>query len=162
MTLEEALDFVRLHGVVLASAKGPAERLASAIAGEAITGSWWAHPMGREIFAIFRALAQSPEILVCRFVDGKVTLVHCRLWPALVRLAHRYPSERLAQIHDEHSARGHHVAKAIAFPHWVPAHVIEQASALSEEEACAMMGRWCGAAGHGLPSPSRRSRRARA
>ncbi len=40
MTAEEAIAFVREHGVVLVSAKGPVPRLVEAIAGETIRGSW--------------------------------------------------------------------------------------------------------------------------
>jgi hypothetical protein len=49
------------------------------------------------IFTIFQALAESPDILTCRLVGGKLTLVHRRLWPALARLAEDFGPERLAQ-----------------------------------------------------------------
>lgn len=42
MTAAEMLDFVREHGIVLVSAKGPAPRLTEAIIGKPIKGSWWA------------------------------------------------------------------------------------------------------------------------
>jgi hypothetical protein len=74
MTADQAMAIVREHGVVLASAKGPAPRLAELIAGESIKGSWWAHPRGHQIFAILQKKKKSPDILVCRLVNGKVTL----------------------------------------------------------------------------------------
>jgi hypothetical protein len=48
MDAQAALAFVRDHGVVLASARGPVPTLTHAIAGEAIRGSWWGHPQGKQ------------------------------------------------------------------------------------------------------------------
>ena len=135
MTPVDAISFVWEHGVVLASARGPVPRLAEAIAGEAIQGSWWAHPKGRQIFAIFQKLAESPDILVCRLIDGKLTFVHRRLWPALTRLAKDFDPDRLAQVHQEHTRSGYHVKRDVPFPQWVPADVMEQAQRLSEQQA---------------------------
>src|SRR6202171_3742686 len=142
MTADEAMAIVREHGVVLASAKGPAPRLAEVIAGESIKGSWWAHPKGHEIFAIFQQIDESPDILVCRLVNGKVTFVHRRLWPALVRVAHRFQANQLAQVHQEHTASGHHVSHELPFPKWVPPEVIEVAQRLSEQGACNALSPW--------------------
>jgi len=44
MNVDQARSFVQKHGVVLASGKGPVPRLAEAVVGEPITGSWWSHP----------------------------------------------------------------------------------------------------------------------
>jgi hypothetical protein len=142
MTTDEALSFIREHGVVLASAKGPVPRLAEAIAGEPITGSWWAHAKSHQIFAIFREIGESPDILTCRLVNGKVTFVHRRLWPALVRMADRFGANRLAQIHEEHTPSGYHVNRDIPFPRWVPPAVTEEARHLDELEACTALGSW--------------------
>jgi len=84
MTPQAALAFVEKHGVVLVSARSAVPPLVEAIAGAPIRGSWWAHPKGREIFRILQAVSDSPDVLVCRLVDGKLSLVHRRLWPALV------------------------------------------------------------------------------
>lgn len=130
-----ALAFVREHGIVLVSASGPAPKLTEAIIGGPIKGSWWAHPQGRHIFRILRAVTESDEVLVCRFVKGKLTLVHRRLWPALVRLAERFGPEHLAQVCEEHTPSGRHVSRDLAFPQWVPPEVMEQAAAMSEQEA---------------------------
>lgn len=142
MTAGEALSFIEKHGVVLASAKGPVPRLTEAIAGEPIKGSWWAHPRGHDIFAIMQTVYDSEDVLVCRLVNGKVTLVHRRLWPALARVAKRFPSKQTSQVHEEHTASGRHVTKEIPFPKWVPARVVEQAKALSESEALDSLGPW--------------------
>jgi len=140
MTVDAAMSFVREHGIVLASAKGPLPRLAEVIAGEAIKGSWWAHAKSRQIFTIFKKLSESPDILVCRFVNGKVTFIHRRLWPALVRVADHFHPAQLAQVHQEHTPLGHHESHEVPFPKWVPGEVIEEAALLSEAEALRVLG----------------------
>jgi hypothetical protein len=145
-TPETALAFVREHGVVLVSAKGSAPRLTDAIVGEPVKGSWWAHPQGRLIFSILSAVTASDQILVCRLVKGKVTLVHRRLWPALVQLASRFEPAQIAQVREQHTPSGRHVNTEIPFPEWVPSEVLEQAQAMDEQQACALLGPW-------LPSP---------
>jgi hypothetical protein len=142
MTAAEALAFVEEHGVVLVSAKGPVPRLTEAIAGELIKGSWWGHPKGRQIFAILEAVTESEDVLVCRLVKGKITLVHRRLWPALVRLAKRFPPDQIAKVRQEHTASGRHVNKEVPFPRWVPAEAMKQARSISEEDAIAALGEW--------------------
>ena len=147
-TAEEALAFVRRHGVVLVSAKGSAPRLTEAIAGEAIAGSWWAHPKSHHIFSILGAVTDSDQVLVCRLVDGKITLVHRRLWPSLVRLAKYFAPEQLAQVREEHTPTGRHVSRVVPYPHWVPAEVSAQADAVDERHALVALGAW-------MPSPNR-------
>src|SRR6185369_15060174 len=120
MTPDEAMVFVRQHGVVLVSAKGPVPRLTEVIAGEPIKGSWWAHAKSHQIFAILQAVTDSKDILVCRLVEGKVTLVHRRLWPALVRVADRFSPTQIAQVREEHTPSGRHVSREVPFPKWVP------------------------------------------
>lgn len=142
MTPAEALAFVEERGVILVSAKGPLPRLTEVIAGEPISGSWWGHPKGHQIFAILEAVADSEDVLVCRLVNGKVTLVHRRLWPALVRLAARFPPDRIAKVIQEHTAGGRHINKEVPFPRWVPAQVMKQSTSITEEEALAELGSW--------------------
>lgn len=136
----QAVAFVRRHGVVLASARGPLPSIAAAVAGEPIRGSWWGHKRGREIFAALEAIADSPDVLTCRLVEGKLTFVHRRAWPALVRLAKRFPRVRLAWVRQEHTAAGHHVNRIEPYPGWVPEAVELAASALSEDDALAILG----------------------
>ena len=147
-TAEEALAFVRQHGVVLVSAKGAAPRLTEAIVGEAIKGSWWAHPKSRHIYSILGAVTESDQVLVCRLIGGKITLVHRRLWPFLVRLAKRFGPEQLARVREEHTSSGRHASHAVPFPQWVPPEVLAQADAVDEQQALALFGAW-------LPSPKR-------
>jgi hypothetical protein len=142
VTEAEALAFVEQHGVVLVSAQGAAPKLVDAIAGAAVRGSWWGHPRGREIFRVLSAVQASPDILVCRLLAGKVTLVHRRLWPALVRLADRFPPERIARVREEHTATGKHASHEEPFPAWVPAQVRKEAERLSQDEAQRLLGAW--------------------
>ena len=141
-TAEEALAFVERHGVVLASARGAAPRLTEAIIGEDIRASWWAHPKSHQIFAILGAVSDSDQVLVCRLIGGKVTLVHRRVWPSLVRLATRFKPEQLAEVREEHTPSGRHASRVVPFPQWVPAEVMAQAKALDEEQALATLGAW--------------------
>lgn len=135
MTPREALAFVRKHGVVLQSARGAVPNLADHIAGEKIRGGWWSHAKGREIFRACEALAEHPDVLTCTLVDGKVTYVHKRLWPSLVKLASRFPKARLAKSWQEHTASGAHKQRRVPFPKWVPSEVVDTASRLSIEAA---------------------------
>lgn len=145
MNRNEAMDFVKTHGVVLASAKGPVPRLTDAIAGEPVSGSWWAHPKGKQIFRILRGVAESDDVLVCRLCGGRVTYVHRRLWPALVRAAAHFKPEQLAKLREEHTVSGKHVTHEIAYPGWVPEGTKAAASKLTESEALALLGRCVGA-----------------
>jgi hypothetical protein len=140
MTAAEAMAFVREQGVVLVSGKGAVPRLTEVIVGEPIKGSWWAHPKSHQIFATLQAVTNSKEILVCRLVDGKVTLVHRRLWPALVRVAGRFRPDQIAQVREEHMPSGRHETRVVPFPKWVPAEVKEEAKSISEPEALAALG----------------------
>lgn len=133
----QALAFIERHGAVLVAARGPLPRLTEAIVGEPIQGSWWAHPRGKHIFAVLRALEDSPDLLMCRLADGKLTLVHRRLWPALVRCAARIGPERLAQIREQHMPGGQHATREIAFPEWVPRDTATAASKLDDAAAVA-------------------------
>jgi hypothetical protein len=135
MNADAALAFVRQHGIVLVSAKGSAPRLTEAIAGEPIKGSWWAHSKSHQIFAVLQKLEASPDILVCRFMSGRVTFVHRRLWPAIVKLASHFRPEQLAQIRQEHTASGKHVNHLTVYPQWVPAATLEEAKRLTRQDA---------------------------
>lgn len=138
----DALAFVRTHGVVLASAKGPVPNLADAIADAPIRGSWWGHRDGKRIFAALRALEARDDVLCCHVVCGKRTFVHASRWPALVRCASRFPAGRLAWTREVHLPSGHHARADTAFPDWVPDGVVQEANALGEPEALALLGTW--------------------
>ena len=141
-SLLSAATFVAERGIVLASAKGAAPRLVDAIAGEQVVGNWWSHPRANEIYNILAAIQKSEEVLVCRLLNGKITLVHRRLWPALVRIAAKFEPQQLAMVAEEHAERGHHMTRATPFPEWVPSGVLEEAKALSEGQAVALLEPW--------------------
>jgi len=54
------------------------------ITGESLSTSWWNHPRGQEIFACLDSLEE--ETIDTRLINGKVTIVHKRLWPAVVAI----------------------------------------------------------------------------
>src|SRR4051812_15744128 len=97
-TAEDAVALVRERGVVLVSAKGSEPSLVEAILGRAFTGSWWALPEGKRIYATLGAVMDSEQLLVCRLIKGKITLVHRRLWPSLARLAAHFAPEQIARV----------------------------------------------------------------
>ena len=136
MTSAQALAFVEKHGIVCESA-GHARipSLAAAIAGGPISGNWWSHPRSKEIFAITRAVRDSAHILVCRVVDGKISFVHRRIWPALVRAEKHFPRRNLVRVHEVHSASGRHVLDETPFPDWVTEKTMTAAKRMSEADA---------------------------
>ena len=127
------------EGMLLQSARGPIPNVAELVAGEPIRGSWWAHPDGHAIFDALQTLSESPDVVRLRLVNGKVTLVHRRVWPALVRVSDRFPAERLAAIEEEHTETGAHRKIETPFPDWVPDKVVAAAKRLSEKQALAIL-----------------------
>ena len=130
---------MREHGVVLQSARGPIPNLAEYVAGEPIRGSWWGHRSGHAIYTVLNQVRDSPEVVALRLFNGKITLVHKRVWPALVRVADRFPAARLAAIEEEHTASGAHMTFDIPFPEWVPPEDVAAAAKLTTEEALAQL-----------------------
>jgi hypothetical protein len=127
------------HGMLLQSAHGPIPSVAELVAGERIKGSWWAHPKSHEIFTELGLLDASPDVVRLRLVSGKVTLVHRRVWPALVRLADRFTPKQLAALHEEHTASGAHKVQEQPFPDWAPDDVLRASEQLSVEQALAQL-----------------------
>jgi len=80
-----ALAAIERHGVLLLQdATRPS--LATLVAGAPVSGSWWSHPAGKAIYATADALDDDGIVTTVKLVDGKVTFVHKRLWPALVAI----------------------------------------------------------------------------
>ena len=142
MSPHQVIKFIEKHGVVLESAHGLVPNLAEAVAKRRIRGSWWADEKGREIFRLTRVVRNSSDILVCRLINGRITYVHRRLWPALVRLASRFDPKRLAKIQEIHTPRGEHELKITPFPRWVPPGTISLARQMSERMAATKLGNW--------------------
>jgi hypothetical protein len=135
---------VERHGVVLASAHGPVPCVADEVVGQPIVGSWWAHPKGKAIFAALSEIDDSEDVRSFKLVDGKVTFVHRRMWPALARLASDgvIAAARVASIQQEHMPTGEHRNVVTPFPDWVPDDVARAATALTVEDARAQLGAW--------------------
>jgi hypothetical protein len=157
--MDDPVAFVEKHGVVLEGGRGPLPSLAEAIAGEPIRGSWWGHRKGKSIFRASRAVRDCDEILVCRLIDGKITYVHRRLWPALVRLAKRLDKSGLAAVRETHTPSGAHKVDMVPFPRWVTPETRRLAESLSEEDARAQLGEWIHGYLRGGRSPAAGERR---
>ena len=54
------------------------------VAGERVRGSWWAHPRAQEIFQVYDAFEDHPDVLILKLISGKVTYIHRTLWPQIV------------------------------------------------------------------------------
>jgi hypothetical protein len=139
MTPRQARAFVEKRGIVLESARGPVPSLAETIAGEPMRDSWWGHPKGDSIFACSRAIRNSKDVLTCRLIDGKVTYVHRRLWPALVRLSDNFTAHRLAPIKEIHTAAGKHRIETVPFSRWVSPEERRKGTKLSAAQAIALL-----------------------
>jgi hypothetical protein len=81
--LRQAVDALDRTGLLfLHDARKPS--LTALVAGAPIKGSWWGHPAGKRIFQVASALEDGGQVLFVPLLSAKVTLVHRRLWPALV------------------------------------------------------------------------------
>ena len=70
----------------------------TAVVGNPVRGSWWAHPQGHTIFNTLNALAQHSDVLVTRLVQGKVTFVHRRLWTAVLAVGQSQAPWQFARL----------------------------------------------------------------
>jgi hypothetical protein len=82
-------------------------------------------------------LEDHPDLVSTRLINDKVTLLHSRVWPSVVRVSDVLGVERLAAIHSEHTASGAHHSVEAAYPSWVPAATLLDATSLGVEEAFA-------------------------
>ena len=135
------VKFVEKHGVVLASARGTVPSVAEQVAGEPIVGSWWAHPKGKAIFAALSELDDSDDVRCFKLLDGKVTFVHRRAWPVLVRLARagELEADRVASVQQEHLPTGEHRNFVTPFPEWVDDATAKAADKLTLAQARAAL-----------------------
>jgi hypothetical protein len=95
------------HDVLLPSAT-------RSVAGVSIRGSWWGHPAGALIYEALKGVES--ELARVKLVAKKSTLVHRRLWPALVAVARSGQAwqtaglapgeaELLSRVEREHTVR---------------------------------------------------------
>lgn len=139
-TAGEVLKFVREKGAVMQSARGPLPTLTEAIAGERISGSWWGHPQGHRIFALLEELHASGEVVACRLVRGKITVIDRRLWPALYKLRPKRKGPELDRVTQEHTRSGAHRSSSEPWPDWLPASERAAAEKLTEGDARDQLG----------------------
>ena len=77
-----ALQTLRRLGLLLETdARLPS--VASLIAGEPVSGSWWSHASAQEIFITLGQFADHRDVMFTKLISGKVTLVHRKLWPEI-------------------------------------------------------------------------------
>jgi hypothetical protein len=139
-TPRRALSLIEKAGVLLESGRGPVQALTDAIAGAPIAGDWSENPKAALIGEILRAVRASPDVLVCKLVQGRATFVHRRLWTALVRLAPVKGAHILDRLLDEPQPDGTIKTRTLPFPAWVTLQIKEAARALGEQEARTRMG----------------------
>ena len=73
------------HGLLLLS-DSTLPSLVSLVVGGPIRGSWWGHPMGKQIYALADRLEDTENVITAKLVSKKVTFVHKKLWPQLARI----------------------------------------------------------------------------
>lgn len=142
MTPRDAINFIRYHGVVLEGSKGLEPSLAAKVAGEPISGSWWGHPKGHEIYELTEKVRDSQAVLVCTLAGDKITYIHRRLWPAFVRVADEFQPAALNSVQEIHTSSGRHQRHDVPFPQWVPRPILASAKMLSRVEARAQIEVW--------------------
>jgi hypothetical protein len=54
--------------------------VATLVAGEKVSGSWWSHKAAQRIFAVSELLEDHSDVLIMKLVSKKVTFVHHELW----------------------------------------------------------------------------------
>jgi len=71
---------LKRHGLLLLNDTA-LPNLCALVVRERVRGSWWAHPQAQEIFDVYDALEDHPDVLISKLVSGKVTYVHRQFWP---------------------------------------------------------------------------------
>jgi hypothetical protein len=72
----ERIGLLLQHDAVLPSFTGVA-------LGESIRGSWWTHPRANDLYDLLQVFRREAGGLSLKLVNGKLTFVAKRLWPAL-------------------------------------------------------------------------------
>jgi hypothetical protein len=88
---------LRRYGL-LPFSDGHVPSVVSIVSGSPIAGSWWGHPSGASIYRVGELIDEDRSILVLKLWRGKVTLVHRRLWPSLVRIGRARSGWQLAGV----------------------------------------------------------------
>ena len=85
MTADEKRVFTALkkYGLLLLN-DSALPNLCRLAVGERVRGSWWAHPRAQEIFQVYDALEDHPDVLIMKLISGKVTYIDRTIWPQVV------------------------------------------------------------------------------
>lgn len=80
---EAVVTAVAEHGLLFLSdpKRGNAIQV---LTGQFPRGSWWSHPQANAIYDILNTVEEHPDVALAKLLSGKVTLVHRKLWPALL------------------------------------------------------------------------------
>jgi hypothetical protein len=92
--------------------------VAELVVGEPIRAVGGPIPATIEIYAVLNELAGSPEVVRLRLIRGKITLVHRRMWPALVRLSIDSPPVPLRRSTSSTRPQVHTQTVEVPFPAW--------------------------------------------
>jgi hypothetical protein len=121
-TLERiAREFERIGLLMQHDAELPSFTMLAA--GEPVRGSWWADPRCHQIYDLMQEFDRHMPVLSAKVVNGKVTYVHRRLWPALLKVAQNPAPERVRglsrtaerlreRVHEEKTVRADVLRKA--------------------------------------------------
>ena len=94
---ERVVDEVAVRGLLLQSGKD-FPSVTTIVCGEPVHGSWWSHPQSALIHWVLEALDDHPDLTTAKLVNGKVTIVHWTLWPALVAVGSARESWQMAKL----------------------------------------------------------------
>ena len=91
MTPEETVAYQEVwqtleHYSLLLEADAQLPSLASIVAGEPVRGSWWGHAKGHAIYHVAEELYEHADVVAVKLIGGKITYIHCNLWPALLSI----------------------------------------------------------------------------
>src|SRR5687767_12935753 len=95
-TVHDAVELLRRSGIVTVVPTGDLPSIVEAVVGGPVRGSWWGHAKGKLIFRLASALTEREDVLTLKLVEGKVTFVERRLWPAVYRVVMDGPRRRAA------------------------------------------------------------------
>jgi hypothetical protein len=88
---------LRARGLLLLQDRALANAV-TMLAGEAVAGSWWAHPAANRMYAILEAVTEHPDVLVTKLIAGKLTFVDRALWPSVLAVANAREPWQLAGL----------------------------------------------------------------
>jgi hypothetical protein len=81
----KVFEEVARRGLLLQSG-GELPSATTLICGAPVSGSWWSHPKSSQIHWVLEELDDHAELTTAKLINGKVTLIHADLWPALVAI----------------------------------------------------------------------------